>query len=188
MTRTSTPPAESVVFTGKIHAVLQKQVTKNGITQTYERVVRPPGVRLIITKGDQILLSREYREELQAYDYRLPGGKVYDTYGAYADALAVGMDMTASAADAALREAREEVGLVIHDPKLLAISRAGATITWDLYYFHVTSMTEIAKETHEHEQIATHWCSFDEASELALTGNMQEDRSASQLLQFIRAR
>jgi len=33
----------------------------------------------------KILLSREYRSELDRYDYRLPGGKVFDTLAEYHD-------------------------------------------------------------------------------------------------------
>jgi len=36
-------------------------------------------VRLIICDGDKILLTKEYRSEVDTVDYRLPGGKVFDT-------------------------------------------------------------------------------------------------------------
>lgn len=39
-------------------------------------VRRPPGIRaLIVNEENQILLSKEFRYELNDWDYRLPGGK-----------------------------------------------------------------------------------------------------------------
>lgn len=42
----------------------------------WERVVRAPGVRIILDdqNSGKILLTREFRHELDGYDYRLPGG------------------------------------------------------------------------------------------------------------------
>ena len=42
----------------------------------WERVVRAPGVRIIFDDQNSgtILLTREFRHELDGYDYRLPGG------------------------------------------------------------------------------------------------------------------
>ena len=54
----------------------QKKIIKR------KMVRRPPGVRaLILNKNDnqKILLSKEFRYELDKWDYRLPGGKVFDT-------------------------------------------------------------------------------------------------------------
>jgi len=56
-------------------------------TWTLEFARRSPGTRLIIEKGDKIILSREFRHELGSYDYRLPGGKVYDSLDEYNKAL-----------------------------------------------------------------------------------------------------
>jgi 8-oxo-dGTP pyrophosphatase MutT (NUDIX family) len=49
----------------------------------FEIARRSPGVRLIICDKDKILLSKEFRKELKGYDYRLPGGKVFDTLKEY---------------------------------------------------------------------------------------------------------
>ncbi len=43
----------------------------------FETAVRSPGVRLIIVKDNQMLITKEFRGELDDYDYRLPGGKVF---------------------------------------------------------------------------------------------------------------
>ncbi|MEI6117757.1 MAG: hypothetical protein WCP92_00380 [bacterium] len=44
---------------------------------------RSPGVRLIICDGDKILITNEFRKEVNTDDYRLPGGKVFDTLKEY---------------------------------------------------------------------------------------------------------
>lgn len=49
----------------------------------FEKARRAPGVRLIIVKEDKILLTREYRDEIKSFDYRLPGGKVFDKLSDY---------------------------------------------------------------------------------------------------------
>jgi len=49
----------------------------------FETARRAPGVRLIIVRDGQMLITREFRNELDDYDYRLPGGKVFDTLDEY---------------------------------------------------------------------------------------------------------
>ena len=44
-----------------------------------EIVRRPPGVRLLIVKEGNVLLTKEYRHEADGYDFRLPGGKVFES-------------------------------------------------------------------------------------------------------------
>ena len=47
---------------------------------TFEVAKRAPWVRLIIiNKDNKILLSKEYRTELEEFDYRLPWWKVFDS-------------------------------------------------------------------------------------------------------------
>lgn len=153
----------------------------------FERARRPPGVRVIIVdeKENKILLSREYRREQGKYDYRLPGGKVIDTI---AEMRAFDGDITREATDAAIQEAREEAGIVIRHPELIHISRCGANIEWDLYYF-------VAKEwsdTGEHERddegesdLTTAWYSYDEVREKILPNEMSEDRSVAVVLKWM---
>ncbi len=51
-------------------------------------VRRPPGIRALIVNNDnQILLSKEFRYELNDWDYRLSGGKVFESLNDYKVAL-----------------------------------------------------------------------------------------------------
>lgn len=54
------------------------------MVKTFEKARRAPGTRLIIPVGeDSILLTKEYRQEVDGYDFRLPGGKVFDSLEEY---------------------------------------------------------------------------------------------------------
>lgn len=63
------------VFSGDIIQVVQFNVTtSSGKVKQFERARRAPGVRIVIEDDQKrILLNREYRYELDAYDWRLPG-------------------------------------------------------------------------------------------------------------------
>ena len=53
--------------------------------RVFELARRAPGVRLIICdrQNKTILLTKEFRQELDGWDYRLPGGKVFDSLDEY---------------------------------------------------------------------------------------------------------
>ena len=74
---------ETIVFQGKIIEVVQQLVKIGDKELTWEIARRSPGVRMIICDGDKILLTKEFRRELDMIDYRLPGGKVCDTLVEY---------------------------------------------------------------------------------------------------------
>jgi ADP-ribose pyrophosphatase len=97
---------------------------------------------LIICNKDKILLTKEYRKELKGYDYRLPGGKVFDTLAEYNKNK---KNIKKYALIAAKRECEEEVGLIPQTLKLYYISTAGATVEWDLHYFIVTKFKQHSK-------------------------------------------
>jgi ADP-ribose pyrophosphatase YjhB (NUDIX family) len=139
----------------------------------------------LITKDQQILLSREYRREQGKYDYRLPGGKVIDTI---AEMRSFDGDIIGAATDAAIREAREETGIVIHEPELIHTSHCGANIEWDLYYFVATRFEETGDHDRDDEgesDMTTDWYSFDEVKEKILQNEISEDRSVAVLLKWI---
>lgn len=76
---------------------------------------------MIVCDKNKILLTKEYRKELKGVDYRLPGGKVFDTLAEYNKNK---KNIKKYALIAAKRECEEEVGLVPQDPKLYYISQA----------------------------------------------------------------
>ncbi len=171
---------EEIVFEGKIGEVVYFTQPDGRVFEQYRR---PPGTRLIIVSPEnKILITREHRAETGNVDYRLPGGKVYDTLEQYNQNRSG--DIKAAAVEGAVREAREECGIEIRDPKLITIAKAGATVEWDLYYYIVRDYSELAEgQSLEHvEDIEVTWLSPAEILQAIELGQMQEWRSVGVLL------
>ncbi len=174
-----------MLFEGKTFQIIKKSMSGKGKTFAIEMARRSPGVRLIIIKKGKILLTKEYRYELVGYDYRLPGGKVFDSLKEYREAIASGKKMLDFAVKAAKLECREETGLIARRAEYFHTSVAGLTIQWDLFYFIVDDFEQGRQKLGEHEIIHPEWKTFDEAKKLCLEGKMSEDRSVGVLLRFL---
>lgn len=164
---------EKVVFEGKIIEVLTKPVKLGDKVVEFERARRSPGTRLLIVKNKEVLLTKEYRHELNDYDYRLPGGKVFDKlkdYSAFLDTK---------------KECLEEAGILAKDLKLIKVSKAGSTIEWDLYYFLVEDFEQKEQNLELGEDIKPEWFSFQKAKMLCLKDKVNEDRSLGILLKYL---
>ena len=170
----------NILFQGKIIEVVQEG------KREYAR--RSPGTRLLIIKDKKILLTKEFREEVKGYDYRLPGGKVFDTLVTYNKFIETGNNVLPIAMEAAKKEAREEVGIVPTETKHIYTSVCGATVVWDLFYFVVSKFEELPTQSLEDgEDISPEWFTFEEAKQMALSGKMSEDRSVAVLLRFLQS-
>jgi ADP-ribose pyrophosphatase len=176
---------EKITYKGKIIEVVEKEVEQAGKTKTFEFARRSPGTRLIIVKGDMILLTKEFRHETGGYDYRLPGGKVYDTLSEYNSALETGIDMNIAAQTAAIKEAREEVGIEAKEISFLHKSVCGATVVWDLFYFTVTDFVQLEQKLEDGEDISVEPLSREEVKKMCLDGRISEERSAIALLRYL---
>ncbi len=133
------------------------------------------------------MLTREHRYELAGWDYRLPGGKVFDTLPEYEDFRTNGEEITEAAASKAKAEGREEAGVIIDDLKLFDKSTLGATVEWDLYVFEVTDwhFAPDGQQLEDGENIDAHWFTYREACDLIMTGRMSEGRIALILLRWL---
>ncbi|MEK9160944.1 MAG: NUDIX domain-containing protein [Patescibacteria group bacterium] len=176
---------DRIKYKGKILEIVEFDVTQGGKSLVFECARRSPGVRLIIPKGDTILLSREERHEVGGYDYRLPGGKVFDTLEEYSAALESGKDIQAEAAEAAKREAREEVGIHVTDLSFFHKSVCGTTVVWDLFYFVANSFADTTQELGEGEDIRVEAFDRETVKKMCLDGSIQEERSALLLLRYL---
>lgn len=182
--------SEEIVFQGKIIEVVHQKVKTGDKEQTFEFARRSPGTRLIIiTPENKILLTKEYRMEAEAFDYRLPGGKVFDRLTDYNDFLSQRKDILETAKNAAVKEALEEVGINVESIEYISTSKAGATVTWDLFYFVVNKYEarEHGQELEHGEDIEVIEVDMDEAKAICLDGRMQEDRSVAVLLKYLHA-
>jgi ADP-ribose pyrophosphatase len=181
---------EEIFAKGKIFELVH---LKQDDGRVFEVARRAPGVRLIIhdEAAGKILLTKEYRRELAEWDYRLPGGKVFDSLDEYETHRVSGDDIEAAAKVKAIEEAKQEAGVEIAELELYKKSILGATVEWDLYVFE-TSDWQLSVEGQElevGEKIeADNWVTYSEAREMALNGSMQEERIALVLLQWLESK
>ncbi len=180
-----TKPNEKVVHQGKTIELVEKLISRDGKNFTVEFARRSPGTRLIIEKDGKLILSREFRHELGRYDYRLPGGKVFDSLVEYNTALDQNVDLNEAAKQGALKEAREEVGVDAQDASFIYKSINGATVEWDLYYFVIKDFKQTAQDLGEGEDIQIEIVDKEKAKEMCLDGSISEDRSAIVLLRYL---
>lgn len=174
---------QKVVYQGKIIEVIHEQIGE----RTIEYGRRSPGTRLIIvTPRNTLLMTKEHRRELGGFDFRLPGGKVFDTLDEYNRFLESGSDIVEQAQKGAQLEACQEVGIEPKSMKHFATSKCGATFTWDLFYFVISDYEQLKGQSLEQgENIEGVEVSLKEAEEMALDGRMQEERSALILLRYL---
>ncbi len=176
---------QKITYQGKIIEVVQKEVEQGGKTMTFEIARRSPGARLIIPKDGKIILSKEFRHEKNGYDYRLPGGKVYDSLEEYNTALDSGIDITESAQKAAIKEAYEEAGIEVKNISFFHKSICGATVMWDLFYFVVNDFNKSTQHLEDGEDITIELVDREKIKEMCLDGTIGEERSALVLLRYL---
>ena len=169
---------------------IEEKITVDGNEKNIKRKIvrRPPGIRaLIINEENKILLSREFRYELADWDYRLPGGKVFDTLEEFREALK-NNTVDEAAFKTVAKEVLEEVGLIVKKQNLIKISKDGASVIWDLYYYEITDFDLSKDGAHlEEDEIINgyDWFTFDEIIDLCKKGSIHEDRTIGVLLSYI---
>lgn len=175
---------EKIVYSGKIFQVVEQPMTCDDCNKVFELARRSPGTRLIIIKDNKILITKEFRGEHNKIDYRLPGGKVFDTLEEYQKHL--DKDLLPFAEAAAKKECLEETGLLPKNIKHFTTSKAGATVDWDLYYFIVNDFEEHKEGQHLEmgENIEMEWKTFEEVKKLCVQGLINEDRTVGVLFKF----
>ena len=180
---------EEIVAKGKIFELVQLPQPDGRV---FEIARRAPGTRLIIhdAKQGKVLLTREFRHELGEWDYRLPGGKVFDTLDAYEAFRASGEDIVGVAMAQAKNEALEEAGVEVGELVFVRRSALGATVEWDLYVFETTAWSlhkdgQQLKEDEVRDIAGAAFYTYAEVKTMILDGSMKEDRIALVLLQWL---
>ena len=152
-----------------------------------EVAARPPGTRVIIhnTETNEILLSCENRIDI-GEDYRLPGGKVRDSWDEWTQ-IKDSSDLDKVIIEAAAKEAREEVGFDVSDLQVFNVQTSGGpTIKWDMYYLVATKFSDRGHQELElGEDIKFAWYPVEEVIDACLTGKIREGRSVAALLQYL---
>lgn len=176
--------SEKITYKGKVVEVVEFD-SPDG-ERVYEKARRAPGVRLILPVGeDSIILTKEYRQEIDGYDYRLPGGKVFDSLEEYNSYLGSGFDVADAVLEKAKEEGEQEAGIIPTEIMPFHVSVLGATMEWDLYYLVVESYTESNQKLEPGEDIETIIFSKEEARKICLDGSISEERSALTLLRYL---
>lgn len=175
---------ETVVFSGKIFEIIHQEKKFKDKVKVFEIARRSPGVRLIIVKNNKMLITKEFRTEHGDYDYRLPGGKVFDTLKEYSEKIKKHEDLMRYATTAAKNECLQETGLDPIKIDFYQITKAGATVEWDLYYFIITDFKQGSQNLEEGEDITVEWKTFDEVRDLCIANKIKEDRTVGVLLRY----
>jgi 8-oxo-dGTP pyrophosphatase MutT (NUDIX family) len=177
------PNSETIVYQGKFIEVIQKNIGG----KIFEIARRSPWVRLLILQDDKILLTKERRQEHNAYDYRLPGGKVFDSLAEYNEKLANHENLFTYVQQAAKNECKQETWLIPISLTHFVTNKAWATVERDLYYFIVDQFTpnEQGQELEEDEDITIERKTKEEVKQLCLTGEIKEDRTVGVLFRFL---
>lgn len=171
-----------ITYRGKMFEIIEWE-GKPGVM--FEAAVRAPGVRLLIeTQKDgmkALLMTKEVRREANGVDYRLPGGKVFDTLIELDSFRESDKDISSVAMLAAKKEGKEEVGIDSGDFTYIGVSKAGASVEWDLHYFLVKNALIGDQDLEEGEDIQTVVLSAQEIFEKLSNNEVQEGRSAEKL-------
>jgi 8-oxo-dGTP pyrophosphatase MutT (NUDIX family) len=178
---------EHIIATGKIFELVQLPQSDGRV---FEVARRAPGVRVIVAdvQNRRVLLTKEFRRELNDWDYRLPGGKVFDTLGEYEAHRTSSDDIVVAAEKKASEELAEEAGVVAKSLQFYRKSTLGTTVEWDLHVFVSTdwSLAEFGQQLGAEEDIdANGWFSYDEAEVMIMRGEMREERIALVLLLWL---
>ena len=180
----------TIVHKGRLGAMVAFPVLQDRgegyIEMTFEKFCRPPGTRLIALRDNKILLNKEHRLETDGFDWRLPGGKVFDTFEEYEQFLGKQVP-TEKIIEGARKELQEEAHLDTKNLEIFDRSICGSSVEWDLYYVVAKDTTDFQLENHnEGEEIEEHrWCTFEEIEHMCKSGEINEGRSAAVLIKFI---
>lgn len=134
-------------------------------------------------------MTREYRKEQEAFDYRLPGGKVCDLLSEYLLIRDDTKKLQEAVLSAAQVEGKEEVWVdEIAKLEILCKSVAWASVEWDLYFLtgDIISMSDQVLGWEElHHGIEVWFYTEEEISQMIQKNDIKEDRAISVLVRYL---
>ena len=118
-----------IVYRGKMIEIIQWEGQPGDI---FEAAVRAPGVRVLIeTEKDgmkALVMSKEPRREAVGVDFRLPGGKVFNSLSEFVTHRETGQDIAPILIEAAQKEGKQEAGVDRGDFLPFGVSKAGSSV------------------------------------------------------------
>lgn len=155
------PDNAKCAFHGQIFDAYQwPQPMFDGSTKTFEMLLRPDTVQVIVVRGQEILLVED-EQPGRTPRIHFPGGRADKE--------------DASWLVAAQRELREETGLVCADWKLIDVQQPIIKIEWFTPIFLATNITNEFEQQldADGEKITMQWHTFDDVRRRVLAGNEQ---------------
>ncbi len=186
MTRYEVAGEERVVFKSRLFAIARTPMRKDDGTIVYfEKVIRGPGVRVLIEKESKILIAKEYRYEFEGYDFRLPGGKLFEDIDSYLKNK--GSDILKKAKRTAEKECLEETGWIVKIKKHLYTTNKSATIDLPLYYLSAEPVEQKNNSEYKEygEDIEVLWKTKKEVLNMCLKGLIREEMTAAFLIRYL---
>jgi len=164
---------KEIVYQGIHFRVYHEDVRlTSGRSKTFEYIWRRDGTRVLAVRSDHtLLLCREFRYELNAYDWRLPGGKLDDEHE--------------EPIVAAAREFSEETGFRALSLEPLGRTVPFATVHYGIHFFVTYNPLRGESNPEEGESIDYSWFPLTQAGSMAISGEIREEISALTILRFI---
>lgn len=146
-------------------AYQEKVEVEKGVIKTFEYVYRKDGTRTIAINNDkEVLLTKEYRYELEGDDWRVPGGRLNDE--------------KEPIVKAAKREFQEETGFIAENWEFLWTTTLESTVRYQRHFFLATKLKSDKSLRDEGERLTVHWIPLQEAFVMAMKGEIREEISA----------
>lgn len=184
MPKHSSPAAPTNVFEGKLFTVRHEpRVVPDGSTAIYERAYRYPSVAAIAyVSSTRIILLREWRALNNAWEWRIPCGRVDDAEATPTprfERLPVAVLRTAMQ-----RELQEEAGYRARTLRLIHERYTGASIVAPTFLFAANGLTSSTVSGDDDEKIEVHTVSLTRAARMGLTGEIPDEFMALSLLRL----
>lgn len=158
------------VFTGRVLQINLEQVRlPNDHVATLEIIHHPGGAAVVaLDDANRICLVRQYRHAVGGYIWEIPAGKI---------------DNKEPPLETAQRELEEEAGRRASEWRSLGdyLSSPGF-VTEVVHLFLATGLTEVEHRLEQSEVLESHWLPFEQAMEMAHSGELRDGKSLAALL------
>jgi hypothetical protein len=173
---------ERVLHRGERVAVVERPMAGADGVERVERARLSPGVRFILTDGDELLLVPDGPQGPGDPTWRVPGGPVFDSLPAYEAIVYSDCPVRDVVDERAPEILRSQVGLDPVTSEHLFALAAASGVESDLHCYAISRYRPAPREGAPTD--AT-WVPRDEARRACLGGRMREGRSALALLRYL---